>query len=86
MKRLLSSILFLLCASSLGLGQTPKPSVTPSSDNEDVVKISTDLIQLDVTVTDRDGKIVTNLKPENFEIFENNEKQSITSNVTTSAE
>jgi VWFA-related protein len=78
MKRLLSSILFLLCASSLGLGQTPKPTVTPNSDTEDVVKISTDLIQLDVTVTDRDGKIVTNLKPEDFEIFENNERQSIT--------
>ena len=43
-----------------------------------MVKISTTLIQIDVTVTDKDGKIVTGLKPEDFEVYENNQKQKIT--------
>ncbi|MBX7173884.1 MAG: VWA domain-containing protein, partial [Pyrinomonadaceae bacterium] len=34
--------------------------------------------QVDVVVTDKKGKIVTDLKPEDFEIFENNQKQDIT--------
>jgi VWFA-related protein len=52
-------------------------TATPTPD-EDVVKISTNLIQIDVTVTDKKGNIVTDLKPEDFEIYENGEKQSIT--------
>ncbi len=51
------------------------PTGTPS---EDVLKISTTLIQADVTVTDKDGKVVTDLKPEDFEIYENGKKQEIT--------
>jgi VWFA-related protein len=46
-------------------------------DDSTVVKISTDLIQIDVTVTDKNGKVVTNLRPEDFEIFENGERQSV---------
>jgi VWFA-related protein len=53
--------------------QTPTP--TP---DEDVVKITTALIQVDVTVTDKKGNVVTDLKPEDFEIYENGEKQDIT--------
>lgn len=41
------------------------PTGTPP---DDVLKISTTLIQADVTVTDKDGKVVTDLKPEDFEI------------------
>jgi VWFA-related protein len=43
-----------------------------------VVKISTTVIQVDTTVTDKNGKIITDLKAEDFEIFENNEKRPIT--------
>ena len=55
-------------------GQQTSP--TPATD-EQVVKISTDLIQIDVTVTDKDGHVVTGLTPDDFEIFENGDKQSI---------
>lgn len=51
------------------------PTGTPT---DDVLKISTTLIQADVTVTDKDGKIVTDLKPEDFEVYENGKKQEIT--------
>ncbi len=67
------------------LAQTPTP--IPAED-DDVVKISTTLIQVDVTVTDKNGKIINDLKPEEFEIFENGKKQEITnfSFVQTAAE
>lgn len=46
--------------------------------DQDVVKISTNVIQLDVTVTDRRGNPLRDLKPEDFEVYENGEKQKIT--------
>jgi VWFA-related protein len=57
--------------------QQPVSTPTPAGDGQ-VVKINTDLIQIDVTVTDKDGKVVTTLRPEDFELFENGEKQTIT--------
>ncbi|MFM9904830.1 MAG: VWA domain-containing protein [Pyrinomonadaceae bacterium] len=56
----------------------PKPQLTPPPDDTDVVKISTNLIQIDVSVLDSKGKAVTDLKPEEIEIFENGQKQKIT--------
>ena len=53
-------------------------NLRPRPPDDDVVKISTNLIQIDVTVTDKNGKIVTDLKPEDFEIYENGKKQNIT--------
>jgi len=49
----------------------------PPADDDEIVKISTDLIQIDVTVTDRDGNIVKDIKPGEIEIYENGEKQEI---------
>jgi VWFA-related protein len=82
MKKLFASLLFVFLFSLASFAQTPTPTATPApkpvADDEDVVKISTTLIQLDVTVTDKSGKIVTDLKPEDFEIYENGERQEIT--------
>ena len=50
--------------------------VTPPPD--DIVKISTTLIQIDVTVTDKNGKPVTDLKKDEVEIYENGRRQDIT--------
>lgn len=63
--------LFIFVEASLA--QTPTP--TP---DDDVVKISTNLIQIDATVTDKKGNIVKDLKPEDFEVYENGKKQSLT--------
>jgi VWFA-related protein len=46
--------------------------------DQDVVRITTNLVQVDVVVT-KDGKQITDLKPENFEILEDGRRQSITS-------
>ncbi len=73
---ILAVLVFVTSVSS----QKPTPTVspTPPENENDVVKISTTLIQVDVTVTDKNGKIVTDLKPQDFEIFENGKKQDIT--------
>ena len=77
MKKIFASlVLFFLCVLT-NFSQTSTPTPKPVEDN-DVVKISTTLIQVDVTVTDKEGKIIRDLKPEDFEIYENGKKQEIT--------
>jgi VWFA-related protein len=59
----------------------PPPPQTQSQtgDNkDDVVKITTNLVQVDAVVT-KDGKQVTNLTADDFEIFEDGKRQAITS-------
>ncbi len=70
--------LFLLIVSTNIFSQVPMPSATPPADDADVVKISTSLIQIDVTVTDKNGNIVPGLRAEDFQVFENGERQKIT--------
>ncbi len=77
MKKLILLVLVIFIAAAGNFAQSPTP--TPKTvENDDVVKISTNLIQIDVTVTDKNGKIVTDLKPEDFEVYENDQKQDIT--------
>lgn len=60
--------------------QTPPPAGPTLRDasDQDVVRITTNLVQVDVVVT-RDGKQVDDLTPEEFEIYENGRRQIITS-------
>jgi VWFA-related protein len=44
---------------------------------DDVVKISVTLVQVDAIVTDKNGRQVTDLKPEDFEILEDGKPQAI---------
>lgn len=78
MKKTLLTLTLTLFSVFAALGQNAKPAPTPPAAADDVVRISTSLIQIDVTVTDKSGKIITDLKPEDFEIYENGERQSIT--------
>jgi VWFA-related protein len=55
---------------------TPPPA--PTADDEEVVRINVNLVQIDAVVTDRDGHQVTNLRPEDFEIYEDSRPQRIT--------
>jgi VWFA-related protein len=49
----------------------------PRDDEQEVVRITTNLVQVDVVVT-KDGKQVTDLTPEDFELFEDGRPQKIT--------
>lgn len=72
------TVAFLLfCVFSLSaLAQTPTAS-PPVEVEKDVVKIATTLIQIDITVKDKKGNQVTDLKPEDFEIYEDGERKQI---------
>jgi VWFA-related protein len=53
--------------------------IKPADDkDDDVVKITTNLVQIDAVVT-KDGKPVSGLKAEDFEIYEDGHRQTITS-------
>ena len=58
---------------------SPKPTATPQqpaatqgkpapAGDEDVVRINTNLVQVDAVITDKNGKLVTDLRPEEVEI------------------
>ena len=70
--RAILALLLSFCTFLQVLGQT-----TPAGDQDDVVRITTNLVQIDVVVT-KDGKHVRDLKAEDFEIYEDGRKQTIT--------
>src|SRR5262244_739948 len=46
-------------------------------DQDDVIKVTSNLVNLDVVVKDRKGKPITDLKAEDFTVFENGTLQKI---------
>ncbi|HYO99453.1 MAG TPA: VWA domain-containing protein, partial [Pyrinomonadaceae bacterium] len=54
----------------------PSPGAQDSSD--DVVRITTNLVQVDAVVTDKEGRVVTDLRAEDFEVLEDGRPQAIT--------
>ncbi|HKS26476.1 MAG TPA: VWA domain-containing protein [Pyrinomonadaceae bacterium] len=48
------------------------------ADDDSVVRITTNLVQVDAVVTDSKGRFITNLGPEDFEILVNGRPQKIT--------
>jgi len=70
-----------LCLLSLNVdAQQKKPTPTPTpkaEEPEDVVRISTELVQTDVMVFDKDAKFVSGLKPEQFELLVDKKPQQI---------
>lgn len=86
MKRIsLLSALIIALAFVQGKAQTPLPSPRPTSpkpdqktDDDNIVRITTNLIQVDAVVNDKSGKPVGDLGPEDFEILVNGKPQKIT--------
>src|SRR5205085_5944245 len=59
--------------------QQPQPTPSPAEESdEDVVRITTNLVQFDAVVTDKKGNPVTDLRPEDFEVYANGRKQPVT--------
>lgn len=95
---LLTILLVQLSAGAFGqqpATTAPTPSQQPSSQeiqkpsSEDVVRITTNLVQVDAVVTDKNGRVVTDLKPEEIKIYEDGKQQKITNfsyNVTEASE
>src|SRR5215213_9736002 len=56
----------------------PQQQKPPDDKDDDVVKITTNLVQVDAVVT-KDGKPVTNLTADDFEIYQDGKKQIVSS-------
>jgi VWFA-related protein len=85
--RALSTLLALALVASSGFAQQPAPtpplgpmlrSQPQKPDDDYVVKITSNLVQVDAVVTDRNGKAVTDLTPEEVQILEDGKPQKIT--------
>jgi VWFA-related protein len=63
-----ASILAALCLLAPARAQQQAQPAPRHQDDEDVVRISTQLVQTDVMVFDKSGKFVEGLKPEQFEL------------------
>src|SRR5262245_48472444 len=70
--------IFCLIPTLLGQQTPPSGSRPTASDKEYVVRIVVNLVQVDAVVTDKNGRPVTDLKAEDFEIFQDGRRQEIT--------
>ena len=70
MKKLIAILLSSLLITALAFSQTqqkPQPEPAP----EDVVRITTNLVQTDLVVTDKNDQVIKDLRLEDFELSDN---------------
>lgn len=67
---------FVLAAFTSVTAQQRTPSPAPPA-QDDVVRVTTNLVQADVIVTDKSGRQVTDLRPEDFEVLEDGKRQTL---------
>src|SRR5438132_14252930 len=79
MKRVIPLMLTVAMTLSMVMAQTPSNPQKPSQEvaPEDIVRITTSLVQTDVVVTDKNDQIIPDLKLEDFELYDNGKKQDI---------
>src|SRR5258706_3609007 len=68
--------LIMLCVLVVSAQSQEKKEAKKSAD-DDVVKVTSNLISLDLIVKDKKGKAITDLKPEDFTVSENGVPQKI---------
>jgi Ca-activated chloride channel family protein len=75
----IAAFLFLLSVNSLAQTvSAPNPTPTPRvSEESEIIKVDTELVNLNVRVVDRFSRPIGNLKPEDFKIYEDNVLQQI---------
>ena len=89
--RILHALLLAVCLGAVSHAQGPAPSLTPTPsaqlppqqksqqrEDDEVVRITTNLVQVDAVVIDGNGKPVTDLKSGEVEIFEDGRQRKIT--------
>ena len=59
--------------------ERPRRVLPTESEPQDIIKIDTDLVPVDVTVTDAKGRLVRNLKKEDFKLYEDGIERPIAS-------
>ena len=81
MKQLLTALALCLClgaALSISAQQaSPAPANKEDELAEDVVRVDTNLVTVPVAVMDRGGKFITDLRREDFRVYENGVEQEV---------
>ena len=77
--------LVLLLASSFWTEVSGQNKTPPKSEEDEVVRVETELVDVPVVVTDRAGKPVLNLKQNNFAVYEDGKTQELADFAATSA-
>lgn len=78
MKRIFTtSFIFALLVGVAIAQTTQQPSRQQEAGQEEVIRISTALVQTDVVVTDKNDRILPDLKLSDFEVYENGRKQDL---------
>jgi VWFA-related protein len=92
MRRLLGSLLAIVISVAPGFTQQgqpvpvsprnnppPPPAGEPNQSSRGKIRVAVNLVLIDARVTDRDGKVIRGLKPEQFRVFENDKAQKVSS-------
>ena len=78
MKKALAACLLVAFLLPAAPAQTPQSTQKPTEESpDDVVRITTALVQTDAVVTDKNDQIVSDLKLEDFELYDNGKRQEI---------
>ena len=90
MRKLVTALLVILQCVTASFSQQPLPSPPPppqqskpdsqkpTPEDLDVVKITTNLVQIDAVVTDKKGQRITDLRPDEIEMLEDGKSQKVT--------
>jgi VWFA-related protein len=76
-RKALVLMLALLLAGTVFSKANFSQATPPKPDDEQPIRISTELVQVDVVVTDKSGKVVRGLTKDDFEVYEKGKKQQI---------
>ena len=82
MRKVLAAWLLIALSLSSLPAQTPRPTPPPQpqrseSGLDDVIRITTELVQTDVVVTDKNEQPITDLQLSDFELYDNGRKQEL---------
>lgn len=70
-------VTFAVFLAAIPVRSQDKKQTRSGADDDDVIKVTSNLVSLDVIVKDKKGKAITDLKPEDFTVVENGVPQKI---------
>jgi VWFA-related protein len=78
-KRIIALALSVSTVLGAAFAQTPTTPQKPQQEiaPDDIIRISTALVQTDVVVTDKNDRVITDLKMDEFKVFENGKRQDV---------
>jgi VWFA-related protein len=77
-RKVSAATLLIVLFVGMAPGQTPQRSQkSPDEGPQDVVRITTSLVQTDVVVTDKNDQVIPDLKLEDFKVFQNGKRQDL---------